>query len=108
MALRLSERDLIINVLENTPVSEISLVLKSVPVSFFETLLDIFSNLIEKSAKIEFYLRWTKEMFLLHGVYLQNNRNIFASVFRALQKAVAKQYNDFSKMYGLRRSIFLF
>ena len=99
MSLRLGEVDLTIQMIESIPISEVVLVIKSLSPVYFDPLLNLLGVQVAKTPHLEFYLLWIKQMFFIHGEFLQNHRNQYATVFRAIQNAVSKQYTDLSKMY---------
>jgi periodic tryptophan protein 2 len=98
MALRLSEKDIIRGVLEQTPVSEIPLVVRSLPSHHVDSVLMLLSSALESSPHIEFFLKWTETLLQLHGPQLLRSYNEHLTAFRALQKALTRQHSDLSKL----------
>jgi periodic tryptophan protein 2 len=110
MSFRLNEQHIIQNVFEATPATEIQLVVQGFPFNYVQRfklpfhvltpfrLLSFISTHLENSPHLEFHLLWCLHVFNLHGQYLKENYTGFMSLFRHLQKSIAKQNQDFSKL----------
>jgi periodic tryptophan protein 2 len=101
MALHLNEASLVQEVMEHTPFSAISLVVRSFeraePTSL-ERLLQALAEVMASSPHIEFYLKWCLELLQTHGLYMEQNRGSYMRAFRALHKVVQTRQDDLCRI----------
>lgn len=101
MALHLNETALIEQVIEITPFSEISFVVRyfeRAEPSSLERLLHSLAELVEKSPHIEFYLQWCLKLLQTHGVHMERSRGSYMRAFRALHKAIQAKEDDLKQI----------
>ncbi|BET00247.1 periodic tryptophan protein 2 [Nesidiocoris tenuis] len=91
MALRLNEKPLIKEVVENVPPSEIEICASTLPDVYVEKLLEFIAAAVESSRFIEFYLIWIRHLLI-------RLRNPAVPVLLSLQKSVQRKYQDLSKL----------
>jgi periodic tryptophan protein 2 len=85
-------------VIESTPASEVTLVVRSLPPHRLQRLLTFIATLIETSPHIEFYLAWTQTLLTIHGKHLKKISHQLLTTFRSLQKTLTRQHKDMAKM----------
>lgn len=90
MAFRLNERVLIRRVYEAVPVTDVTLLVKELPVVYLSRLLRFVAHAADESPHLEFNLRWIEALLHAHGPYLKDHATPFASELRTVQKAIAK------------------
>jgi len=88
MALRLSEKPLILRCYESVPPSSIRLVARQIPTIYLANLLRFIAEHMENSPHIEFDLLWVGAMLTSHGRWIKDRRGEMASVMRGLQKGL--------------------
>mmetsp|Transcript_21485 Transcript_21485/g.27776 ORF Transcript_21485/g.27776 Transcript_21485/m.27776 type:complete len:231 (-) Transcript_21485:61-753(-) len=98
MALHLNEFSLVKQVLEATPYSSISHVVRSVGLEHLERLMQAMSKIFSTSPHIEFYLQWILEILQTHGMQMEKKRGLYMRAFRALFKVVNTRHEDLKKL----------
>ena len=98
MAFRLSEQPLIRRVYEATPVNDVSLVVKQLPTVYLARILRFVAQATDESPHLEFNLLWIEALLKAHGPYLKDNKSLFASELRIVQKAVTKIQSDLARL----------
>ncbi|PFH50639.1 hypothetical protein AMATHDRAFT_75524 [Amanita thiersii Skay4041] len=98
MAFRLNEKPLIQRVYETIPRGDIRLISRQIPVMYVPQLLQFVGDHLEKSPHLEFDLVWANTLLMAHGRYLKDRSGEFASVFRALQRALGDFEQSISKL----------
>ena len=98
MAFRLNERPLIRHVFEGIPPSDISLVVKSLPVVYLARLLRFVAQMAEDSPHVELVLLWSEAVLSLHGRYLRDNAMSFVAEVRTLQRAIVRTQADLARL----------
>ncbi len=88
MAFRLNERLLIRRVYEAVPVTDVTLLVKELPVVYLARLLRFVAQATAESPHLEFNLRWIEALLHAHGPYLKDDATSFASELRTVQKAI--------------------
>lgn len=92
MSLRLNESELIAEVMDQTPHDQISLVVRSVPSTRLQRLLDILCAQLDSSPHVEFYLVWALQILSSAGI--KRSSSTLARSFRTLQKMVSRHQQD--------------
>ena len=90
MAFRLNERLLIRQVYEAIPVSDVTLLVKELPIAYLARLLRFVAQATDESPHLEFNLRWIEALLHAHGPYLKEHATSLASELRTVQKVIAK------------------
>ncbi|OBA21711.1 WD40 repeat-like protein [Metschnikowia bicuspidata var. bicuspidata NRRL YB-4993] len=93
MAFRLNEDNLIDNVVENIPVSDIKLVCADIPTVYVNRLLKYLAEKMtrtEGSQHIEFNLLWVKETVAHHGRYISEHKFEFQPNLRTIKRFLAR------------------
>ena len=101
MALHLNEASLVQEVMEHTPFSAISLVVRSferAEPSSLERLLQALAKVMATSPHMEFYLQWCLELLQTQGMHMEHNRGAYMRAFRALHKVVQTQQDDLRRI----------
>ncbi|KAI9777444.1 MAG: hypothetical protein M1839_008856 [Geoglossum umbratile] len=98
MAFRLNERYLIRQVYEGTPISDIPLVVRDLPVVYLGGLLRFVATSIDETPHLEFHLLWVQLLLLEHGRYIKDNGRAFASELRMVEKCVVRTKQDLAKL----------
>ena len=98
MAFRLNEKSLIRRVYEAIPITDVSLVVKSMPTVYIARLLRFVAQVTDESPHLEFNLKWIQSLLSAHGRYLKENASLFASELRTVQKAIAKIQSELARL----------
>merc|ERR1711933_368174 len=96
MSIKLNEKELIKNVIESVPSSQISICIEALTPKYYEIMLYVLSNNIETTQYLQFYLLWINKLCILHGPYLKNNFIKYLPYFRLIQKSLSTLYKDVS------------
>ncbi|KJE90934.1 WD repeat protein [Capsaspora owczarzaki ATCC 30864] len=101
VSFRLGEVDVCHHAIESVPATDIAVVVTQLSASSAErTLAFIASHALESSRHVHFYLTWTNAILDTHGPALKlrasDARNLH--IYRALQKAISKHYDDLASM----------
>jgi periodic tryptophan protein 2 len=94
MALKLNEINLIQEIVEQIPHSQIDLVLSSMPETFVHRTADFIAKMLN-SNHIEFYLKWTCSLLNKFG---QKNELIDSQVLINLHQNLLRKYESLNKM----------
>lgn len=94
MSFRLNEEYLINKVYEEIPLSEIPLVAANIPVVYLPRILKFIGDFAMESQHIEFNLFWIKQLLSSHGKYIQDNKHLFASSVRSVQRFIGRIAKD--------------
>jgi periodic tryptophan protein 2 len=97
-SLRLNEEPLIALCMEKTPFLTIDIIVDSLADVYVDKLLSFIANQIEKSAHLEFYLKWSQTILYRHGNRIKQRSAEKISVLCHLEKAITKKYEDLNKM----------
>ncbi|KNC82463.1 hypothetical protein SARC_05255 [Sphaeroforma arctica JP610] len=98
LALRLNEKELIIEVIESIPHQQIVLVVPRMGGRYIERALDVVAWGLENRRRIEFYLLWSFHILNVHGRYLKERSDRLQPVFRALQKSASAHKDSLAKL----------
>ena len=98
MAFRLNERLLVRRVFESVPVSDVTLLVKELPIVYLARLLRFVVQATDESPHLEFNLRWIEALLHAHGSYLKDKASSFASEMRSLQKAIGKIQSEVARL----------
>jgi periodic tryptophan protein 2 len=90
MAFRLNEKVLIQKVYENTPTSDIKLIVRQLPTNYLANALGYIGERLDRSPHVEFDLLWINALLSVHGRYLREHSVEFASFFRAVNKGLTE------------------
>lgn len=90
MALRLSQSQVTLKVLETVPPSEIPLVVRDFPESYLVRLLRFLNSYAEKTPHVEFYLLWCQAVLTRFGRVLKSGRGEYAGLVRGMQRDVLR------------------
>merc|ERR1711935_706491 len=97
-ALKLGERPLVRQVLENVPYTDIPLLARQVSIKQLPNLLQVVAEESESSRHLEFYLIWFKSLLANHGTYLKSESKQFLSLFNLLIKNITQKSEDLRKV----------
>lgn len=98
MAFRLNEAPLICQVYESIPITDVALVVKSLPTVYLARLLRFVAQATDESPHLEFNLRWIEALLSAHGPYLKDRSATFAAELRTAQKAIARIQADLARL----------
>ena len=108
-ALALNEVSLISQVLDGTPFSSISAVARQVNPEYLPSLLSALAKQVSVSPHLEFYLEWTLQLLMQHGLVVERqHRSRFLRSLRALYKEISKQYEDLKAAGNSNRYVLAF
>jgi periodic tryptophan protein 2 len=94
MALRLSQSQVTLRVLETVPPLEIPLVLRDFPESYLVRLLRFLNSYAEKTPHVEFYLFWCQAVLTRFGRVLKSGRGEYGGLVRGMQRDVLRIKGD--------------
>lgn len=94
MALHLNEFALVKEVLEDTPYTSITHVVRSIGPEQLERLLQSIAKIMDKSPHIEFYLQWCLQLLQTHGRHMDTYRSSFMRAFRSMHKSVQTRHDE--------------
>lgn len=98
MAFRLNEAPLVRQVYEAIPITDVALVVKSLPTVYLARLLRFVAQATDESPHLEFNLRWIEALLSAHGPYLKDRSATFAAELRTAQKAIARIQADLARL----------
>lgn len=98
MAFRLNEAPLIRRVYEAIPITDVALIVKSLPTVYLGRLLRFVAKTTDESPHLEFNLRWIEALLSAHGPYLKDRSAMFAAELRTVQKAIARIHADLARL----------
>lgn len=98
MSMHLNEISIVHQVLETTPHSSIPLVVKGIGPEQLDRLMQFISKCVATSPHIEFYMEWSLQVLLQHGIFLQKHRGKFMTSFRAMFKAISTRFEELKNM----------
>ena len=98
MAFRLNELLLIRRIYEAIPATDVTLLVKELPVVYLGRLLRFVAQRTEESPHLEFNLRWIEALLHAHGPYLKHHATSFASELRAVYKAIGRIQSDLARL----------
>lgn len=98
MALRLNEKEVIREVLEQVPASNVPLLVKDAPTKYIEKMLQFVAEEFEGTRHIEFYLKWTLAILSHHGPFVKENSTELMSVLNLLLKNLTRKSEDLGKV----------
>jgi len=94
MSFSLNEIPIIKRVFNSVPANDIQFVVQGFPLQYVTKILSFIATQITDSPHLEFHLLWVLKLFNQHGRFLKENANMFAGIFRNLQKNISKQHHD--------------
>ncbi|KAI0289387.1 WD repeat protein [Russula brevipes] len=89
MAFRLNEKAIINRVYEGIPYEEIGLVARQLPTTYVPRLLGVSAEVLERGPRLEWGLRWIREVLSAHGRWIRERSVELASVLREVKRAVS-------------------
>jgi periodic tryptophan protein 2 len=89
MAFRLNEKTIINRVYEGIPYEEIKLVARQLPTTYVPRLLGVSAEVLERGPRLEWGLRWIREVLSAHGRWIRERSVELASVLREVKRAVS-------------------
>jgi len=98
MSFRLNERYLIHQVYESIPVDNIKLVVRELPVVYLSRMLMFVASVCEQTPHVEFHMTWIETLLSLHGRYLRQHIQEFASEMRVVQKAIMMVQQELARL----------
>ncbi|KMS65031.1 hypothetical protein BVRB_040140, partial [Beta vulgaris subsp. vulgaris] len=98
MALRLNESVPLHAIIVRTPIDDIGLTVRSIPLHFVERIMNLVSDGIEQRTELEIYLLWAVQLLMQHGDYCRRHSNQLMSSFRSLQKNLFKVHRNLSSV----------
>jgi periodic tryptophan protein 2 len=87
MAFRLNEKTIINRVYEAIPYNEIRLVARQLPTLYVPRLLGVSAEVLERGPRLEWGLRWIREVLSAHGRWVRERNVELASVLREVKRA---------------------
>ncbi|KAI0056211.1 WD40 repeat-like protein [Artomyces pyxidatus] len=90
MAFRLNEAALVDRVYEAVPYDEIRLVARQLPPIYVARLLGVAAHRLETGPRLEWGLRWVREVLGVHGRWVRERGVELASVLREVRRAVGE------------------
>jgi periodic tryptophan protein 2 len=94
MALRLSQSQVTVKVVEGIPSTDIQLVIREFPESYLSRLLRFLNSYAEKTPHVEFYLLWCSTVLTRFGRILKTGKGEYAGQLRNMQKDILKIKGD--------------
>ena len=98
MAFRLNELLLIRQVYQATPVGDVTLLVRKLPIMYLARLLRFVAQATDESPHLEFNLRWIEALLRAHGHYLKAHATSFTSELRIVHKAIGKIQLDLTRL----------
>ena len=98
MAFRLNEKALIRHVYENTPISEVSLVVKDMPSVYISRLLRHVAIATDESPHLEFNLIWIESLFSKRGRHVKENAGNLGPELRLIQRAIKRIQTELGRL----------
>jgi len=98
MALRLNEKDVVREVVEQVPVGNVELLVKDAPEKYIPRILEFVAEEFEETRHIEFYLKWTLFILSQHGRFLKEKCTDFMPVFNLLLKNLMRKKDNLGKV----------
>lgn len=95
MALKLNESNLVQEIFEKIPHTDIDLVLASLPQNFIHRTVDFIATMLNNSNHIEFYLKWTCAVLTKFG---QTNESIDSQSLINLHQNLNRKYESLNHM----------
>ncbi|KAI0302427.1 WD repeat protein [Multifurca ochricompacta] len=89
MAFRLNEKTVLNGVYEAVPYDEIRLVARQLPTIYIPRLLGVSAEVLERGPRLEWGLRWIREILGAHGRWIRERSVELASVLREVKRAVS-------------------
>ena len=89
MAFRLNEKTVLNRVYEAIPYEEIRLVVRQLPATYVPRLLGVSAEVLERGPRLEWGLRWIRELLSAHGRWIRERSVELASVLREVKRAVS-------------------
>ncbi|KAH9976252.1 WD repeat protein [Lactifluus volemus] len=89
MAFRLNEKTVLNRVYEAIPYDEIRLLVRQLPTSYVPRLLGVSAEVLERGPRLEWGLRWIREVLSAHGRWIRERSVELASVLREVKRAVS-------------------
>lgn len=102
MSLRLNHQELIREVMESTPISDIQIIVSTLPDIYAKRCIDFVSKELDSSRHIEFYMIWATQILELHGVKFKmdvSSLKTFLPSLRNLQRSINRHENDLRKIF---------
>ncbi|KAI0322860.1 WD repeat protein [Amylostereum chailletii] len=90
MAFRLNEKSVIERVYEAVPYEDIALVGRQLPTLYVGRLLSVAAERLETGPRLEWGLRWIREVLGVHGRWVRERGVELASVLREVRRAVGE------------------
>jgi len=94
MSFRLNDNDILREVIESVPHTEIEELSKFMPLIFVEKLLRYVADRLDNSTHLHFYLLWLRHLLLHHGPALKKNSTKLFATLTHLQKSLTKKSDD--------------
>ncbi|KAF2764058.1 WD40 repeat-like protein [Teratosphaeria nubilosa] len=94
MSFRLNNTQLTTRVYRSTPISDIPLVVRDLPLIYLERLLRHTAKEADTSPHMEMNLLWLEALLRTHGRVLRERQGEFAEVMRLVQRAVGRLQGD--------------
>ena len=98
MALKLNEKSLIKEIIENIDSNKVEHICQSLPLFYVEYLLNYLSEQIQHSPHLAFYLSWIYHLLMHHTNNLKSNSNKILSSLCNLEKNLTLKQDHLGKM----------
>ncbi|PGH12413.1 hypothetical protein AJ80_06720 [Polytolypa hystricis UAMH7299] len=98
MSFRLSETPLIRTVYEAIPPAEIRHIITSLPTVYLPRTLRFIAATASDSPHLEFNLRWIEALLSIRGSYFKENKGMFESEMRGVQRVVDEIHRDLKRL----------
>ena len=98
MAFRLNERNLIKRIYENIPITDVPLVVKSLPTVYLGRILRFVAAQADESPHLEFNLCWIENLLGAHGRWMKDNRGGLEAELRSIEKVVRRIQSELARL----------
>ncbi|CAF0977001.1 unnamed protein product, partial [Didymodactylos carnosus] len=98
MALKLSEKSLIIEIMENIAAQNIEYISRSLPLFYVELLLNFISEQLQNSRHFGFYMLWTHHLLMNNTNDLKPNSSKILTTLCNLEKNLTLKYDTLGKL----------
>ncbi|XP_077866137.1 LOW QUALITY PROTEIN: periodic tryptophan protein 2 homolog [Saccoglossus kowalevskii] len=98
LSFKLNEKNLIEEVVESIPPSEVELICQNLPEVYVDKMLTFVATQLECSRHLEYYLDWCVKLLTLHGSQLKARAGSVMSIITSVQKSVSTKYDDLAKL----------
>lgn len=98
MALRLNEKNILIEVLESIKVDNIEIICSYLPLLYAEKLLRFVVDHLELTAHLEFYVTWIQHLLRAHCLSFKGRSRSVMATLRTMQKNLTRRSEELEKI----------